>query len=312
MNLLCTLSDYSYLSKGLVLYESLVKTSTEKFVLYYLALDRKAYDTLMKLRLPSMKVIFAGNIQQFARTQRTYSANGQFAGKQIDQIDEEQSYKEYCWSLACRLVLYLMNLMDSDVTYIDSDIVFYHDIKKVYDDIGKKSIGIIPHLHVKKGHAVGAYNVALIYFRNNNPGRHCLEFWTSCVMADENNPYKQTHGTCGDQKYLELFEEKFLGEVQVIQKVATQAAPWNFRLFDFSQFSSDRQVVVYKGKSVPLVFVHFSHFAPDYENDTYSPSLRTYDESFMEVPQVRALYNRYFQMNKKVCKRYGIDTSCQK
>ena len=53
----CTLSDYNYLLKGLVLYDSLEKHNKEDFRLYYLCLDQKTYDKLKELNLILEKIL---------------------------------------------------------------------------------------------------------------------------------------------------------------------------------------------------------------------------------------------------------------
>jgi hypothetical protein len=59
------------------------------------------------------------------------------------------------------------------MTYIDSDIFFYQDIDIVYQEIGNKSVGIIAHRHNSVGSdRDGAYNVGVVYFKNNEMGKN--------------------------------------------------------------------------------------------------------------------------------------------
>ena len=175
MKNLCTLSDYNYLEKGLVLYESLVRCSKDDFKLYYLCVDRKSYDKLIEIRLDKLVPIFVGDHKEF--------------------VNNHEDYPEYCWSLAARLSLYLFNNEGvEDVLYIDSDICFYHDLSVIYEEIGSKSIGIIPQRFGKYRESNnGKYNVGIVYFRNDTSGKKCLEFWNYCV-TDPNNEYHEQYG----------------------------------------------------------------------------------------------------------------------
>ena len=288
----CTLSDYNYLSKGLVLYESLLKNSSESFNLYYLCTDKEAYDKLIGLNLKNITPLFAQDLDGF--------------------IYKSVDLRSYFWSLASRLCFYLINHENvDDILYIDSDIVFYHDFEKIYNEIGDKSVGIIPHLHNKRGGRAGAYNVGIIYFRGDENGKACLGFWNDCV-TNPNNPYKKEYGVCWDQKYLELFEIKFPNDLCIIQDTITQGAPWNFALFDYK----DNMEVIFKptNKNLPMVLVHFSRFILDFENETYEFDKRLKDGIYVpfytptsyEILEVKLLCDDYYALNKEVKDRYSL------
>lgn len=286
---LCTLSDYNYLTKGLVLYESLLKNSEGNFILYYLCIDKKTYTKLQELKFKNLVPIFAGDIIELTNI-------------------HNMPYDQYCWSLASRFCLYLINIKAiEDILYIDSDIVFYHNFEKVYNEIGDRSIGIIPHLHNKVGDYVGGYNVGLIYFKQNKIGKKCLEFWVDCVI-NPNNAFRETHGTCGDQKYLELFEILFpINEICIIQDNIGHGAPWNFHLYNYDMFSFETKMIIFKEKLLPLTFIHFSHFKPDYYNNKYSPSEGTYfSDEFIKIPEIKQIYDEYFLLNKNISEKYKI------
>ena len=175
MKTFCTVSDYNYLNQGLVLYESLVKHCPLEFKLYYLCIDKKAYDKLVELNLDHIIPQWTGYIPTL-----TNSTNIGYAG--------------YCWSLGCRYTQYICDTFKpEEIMYIDSDIVFYPGIKNIYEEIGTRSIAIIPHLHISVGSGPGGYNVGIVYFKNNKPGKICLDFWVDCVMGkrpEHKNPNK--------------------------------------------------------------------------------------------------------------------------
>jgi len=286
MNSLCTLSDYQYLNKGLVLYNSLSSTSKD-FNLFYLCLDQKSFDKLQHLNLPNLFPILAQEIQM--------------------SFKNETAYNYYCWSLASRFTEYLLsNKPIQDILYIDSDIAFYHDVNIVFDEIKNSNIGILPHLHNDVSDPNGKYNVGIVYFKNNEEGKKCLNFWKDCVM-NPSNPHRRTHGTCGDQKYLELFENLFKG-VHIIGEKVGHGAPWNFYLYDWSEFGIASKFITFRNQKLPLVFCHFPKFKPDYQNRTYNPTDNQADNQKYIYPfsKVMKLYDEYFQMSLDAFTQYEI------
>ena len=76
------------------------------------------------------------------------------------------------------------------------------DPKLIFDEVGEKSVGIIRHRHNTNLSVDGEYNVGTVYFRNSDLGIKTLKNWMECVILET----RPDLATCGDQKYLELFE----------------------------------------------------------------------------------------------------------
>jgi len=291
----CTVSDIKYLNQGLCMYDSLVRYSKTDFTLYYLCIDRESYVRLQSLDLPNVVVMCARYVDEF----NNY---------------DNRLYQGYCWSLASRLCNYLLNTKEiDDILYVDSDIVFYEGIENIYNDVKKGSIGIIPHLHVSVGCTVGGYNVGIIYFRNNEIGRECCQFWTNCVLG-KYQEYIGKYDTCGDQKFLELFEQKWEKDVIIIGETTGHGAPWNLFLYKYDNFSIENKIISFKSPPIirnlrtygenKLIFCHFAGFTPDYENNTYAATKERFNENFLNIPACRKIYNEYFQLMKETYERY--------
>jgi hypothetical protein len=186
--------------------------------------------------------------------------------------------------------------------YLDSDLLFYTDIKDVYQEIGASQIGLTPHMHNGKDDVVGAYNVSLIFFGRG--GYKALSWWYRC-MLNPTNPWARTHGTCGDQKYLDLIEDMF-GDAHVIQDTIVQGAPWNFSRFNWDQFSMDNRVIVHNGVLKKLGWVHFSHFEPLFHINHYESGEKNYGNFLSVSEPVRQLYNEYLQELMATKTRYGL------
>ena len=227
---LVTLSDHNYLINGICLYESLCKHSAN-FVLHYLCLNDQTYDKLTSLQLPNLKcynITELHNDQDFNTLQQNNSSR---------PIDTSDGQSHFHWALASFFSGYLMFNYDlPHVLYIDSDIIFYDTVDKIFEAVHPKSIGIITHKHNKLDKAntnVGYYNVGVIYFKNDEVGSSCLSFWRNCCIHP-NNKYSAIFGSCGDQKYLELFDDLFGAQhVEVLCRKVGNGAPWNFTMFEF-------------------------------------------------------------------------------
>jgi len=276
MKIFCTLSDSNYLAFGLAMYRSLRKVNPN-FVLYYLCLDDRTYKIISDLNYPDLRAI---GIFEIDSPKLQY-----FKGTTI--------HENYCWALASYFTDWLMNtLMIPSITYIDSDIYFYSDWEPFFKEIGDKDVGIVTHRFThNKDTKTGKYNVGVIYFKASENGRACLRWWRD-VVIDPQNKYFKTHGTCGDQKYLELFEPLF-GNICVVDNIG-HLASWNAK--DHVVIGND---IIWQRKVQRLIWFHISHFKPDYKHNTYRTNKR--GEWYPErVPGVKRLLDEYFEELKKI------------
>jgi len=244
MKYFCTLSDYNYLAKGLALYKSLKKNSSESFLLYYLYLDERTKNALEKLNFPELKIIGLSEIEN----------------KELKIARTDRSYTEFCYTLASYFLYYLINTLNIDhMTYIDSDIFFYKDPDIIYKEIKEKSVGIIAHRHNSVGSDQdGTYNVGVVYFKNNEMGKKVLFWWMDAVL---NKLYPEYYG-CGDQRYLEGFIPRFGEEnICIADRTFGHGAPWNYRLYSFDKINEG--LIIWNSIEQPFVFNHFSRLTYD-------------------------------------------------
>lgn len=284
----CTLSDYNYLLKGLVLYDSLEKHTKEDFILYYLCLDDKTFNTIIKLGL---KYIIPINLKEI-----------EYKNTELQNIKRQVSYQNYCFTLSSYFCYYLLDNCDKEnILYIDSDIIFYDSLTRIFDTVKNDNIGIIRHRHVPYGHWVGAYNVGIVYF--SKEGLKCCEFWKN-LMLNLNNEYAKEYGRVGDQKYLELFEQKF-NKVKIIDSEIHYGAPYNFLLYLYKDFTIDSKLIEWENKKDNLIFTHFIKFKPDFDNNEFQATETIQEEQkLFKISQIKELYNEYFQLNKECLKKY--------
>lgn len=301
MYTLTTLSDKNYLDRGIALYESICKFPID-FKLYYLCLDEVIFDKLTSIGDPRLIPLFiddefrgnkdfdilvANNTSvPIGLPEEYYTKNNLFPG-----------YSDFHFALGSFFTHHIMQKeRPEEILYIDSDIVFYCDPTLIFDAVAGKSIGIIRHRHNEIGCIAGGYNVGIVYFRNNTTGMLCLDWWRNVVM-DKTNEWFATHGGCGDQKYLELFESMF-GDVKIIDEDIGHAAPWNFSLYGYFE---DDAIISWNGKIEPLVFIHFSHF--NYSGDTYKVARK--GEWGMYMP-AKKYYDQYLLTLQDINRRYDL------
>lgn len=300
------ISDKNYLVYGLALRDSIEKNTNSNFTIHYLALDEET-----KLALKNVKNIKTYTIEDIEKEDL-------FDILKANNPSKPGDLSPFHWALASFFTHYLIEKEGLDhCLYSDTDMCFYDDIKSIFECVKDFDVGLITHKHLPLDYnqSVGYYNVGILYFSNSKQSRKCLEFWRNCV-ADKNNPYFTKFGTCGDQKYLELFTHIKGGvKIKTIDEDVGHAAPWNFSLsgvkdgmltWDMGPAFFDCHVTGEHEITQSLVFVHFSHFRPNYQNDTYKIDFE--DEWGNILPQegVQEIYDNYFELCKKTKQKYGI------
>lgn len=284
---ICTLSDYNYLAKGLVMYESL-QNFTPDFLLYYLCLDDKTFDKVKSIGDKELIPIHVDSITD--PTLRTL---------------REQEYKYFCWSLASSFTRHLMSKGVGDITYVDSDICFYDDFRIILGEIGGRDVGVFRHrqFNMDWDTPSGKFNVGVVHFKNTPTGKSTLNWWADSVLHKR---YPEL-ATCGDQKYLDQFLE--LGDRLYVDENIGHGSPWEWQLYDFNEWSSGGYII-WGGIKEKLIFSHFSQFEYDLKTDTYTPSTMhhcyTPLSMYKSVPALKHIYDTYFGDIKDVTERYSL------
>lgn len=239
----CTLYDSNYISKGLALYLSIAKY-TDDFTMYVMAMDRKCQEMLKTLAFKHVIVDCIKDIDD----------------PKLQEAKGNRSRAEFCWTCGSYTTDYFLhkyNLLD--ITYLDSDLMFFCSPQVVSDELEKKnaSIGLAPHF--TKNPLFGRYCVQYVYFKNDENGSECLRWWKDeclkwCYSKLENGKY-------GDQKYLDYFADRF-DSVYAIENRGVGIAAWNM---DSYKYLNGR--VIYKKKEWPFVFFHYSNFKVSVEQN---------------------------------------------
>ena len=230
----CTLFDSNYASKGIALYLS-IEQHTDDFLLYVMGMDRKCQEILNAIGFKHMIVECIDDVDS----------------PELAEAKGNRSRAEFCWTCGSFFTDYFLHKYElPDITYLDSDLMFYNSPKIVFDEFEQKkaSVGLAPHF--TKYPWPGKYCVQYVYFKNDKDGTECLRWWRNeclkwCYSRVEDGKY-------GDQKYLDYFVERF-NNVCETENRGVGIAYWNM---NDSKFKDG--YTYYKGNKWPTVFFHYS------------------------------------------------------
>lgn len=214
-----TLFNSNYLSRGLVLYQSLLKHCPD-FHLYVIAFDDITYNYF----------------QKYPQKNLTAISLIQFEDEKLLSIKSTRSAGEYCWTCTASTVLYCINTYQlNHCVYLDADMCFYSNPQVLFDEWGNKSVLITEHRYTPiydQSSLSGTYCVQFVGFKNDVDGMTALNYWReSCIdwcyaRAED--------GKFGDQKYLDDWTTRFKN-VHVLKHLGGGLAPWNMQQYCFKQ-----------------------------------------------------------------------------
>jgi len=251
-NIFCTIFDSNYLDKGLVLYDSMINTM-EDFRLYIFAFDDLCYQILSKENLKNTIVI---SLEEFET-------------KELLEVKKTRTKAEYCWTCSPWVIKYVLDKYKEDIcTYIDADMKFFYSPDDVFHNMRENSCSIIivPHRFAtvkeeKEAHEkVGSYCVEFNTFVNDRNGIKALNWWADRCLEWCYYAIAGTTEWYGDQKYLNVFPEKFDG-VYISNELGVGLAPWNVHLVNYVAVKDNKVLIESKfnKKQYPIVIYHFEN-----------------------------------------------------
>jgi len=236
----CTYFDARYLSRGLALYESLLRHA-QPFTLYALCLDVETAHTLTTMGVRHVVVVPIGDLEK--------------ADPELREARANRTRVEYYFTVTPVLPLYLFSRFPRIdlLTYLDADLYFFENPAAVLQEMSASSVMVVGHRFPEAmrhlAETFGCYNVGLIAFRNDDRAHGCLQWWRArCLERCSAQP---VNGGFADQKYLDEWPRRFDG-VHVAQHPGAGVAPWNLEGLNITE--ADGRILV---EGCPLVFYHF-------------------------------------------------------
>ena len=240
----CTLFDSYYLTRGLIMYESL-KRNHKDFHLYIFAFDLLSESILKDLNYEGITVI----------------SLTEFEDKDLLEVKPGRSRAEYCWTATPSTILYCIEKFNlTHCTYIDADLYFYSDPEPLILEMGENSVLITEHRSTPaydRSGIAGKYCVQFITFKNDSDGLTALKWWRSVCLEWCYDRYED--GKFGDQKYLDDWTTRFQG-VHVLQNEGGGLAPWNIQQYDV-KIKNGNLLYTNKRKKTSgrVIFYHFHY-----------------------------------------------------
>jgi len=234
----CTLFDRHFLHRGLALYASCREHCGDDFRLSILCLDNETLLMLRALALPHTTLLTIHDL----------------GDSEISALRDTRSRASFAWGVKPSLFLYLMRTLGDGegLTYLDSDMFFFSNPRKLYDSLADVSIAITPHQfsppNPKKEYEVGVYNAGWIYLRKDAVSRTTLERWrTQCIARC---PDRYENGAFGDQRYLNEWPE--CSGARVLADRGVNIGPWNL---SGKRLYKENGTLLIEGR--PLICYHF-------------------------------------------------------
>jgi len=225
-NIYCTLFDSAYLSRGLIMYESL-RDYTVDFHLFIFAFDDLSLEILKKLNLLNTTII----------------SQKEFETQDLLDVKHHRTKAEYCWTCSSSVIAYVFdNFKVISCTYLDADLFFYDSAEIILNEIpADKSVLITEHRFSKTAQffemkKAGRFCVQFITFFNTNDSIAVLNKWKSQSIEWCYARYED--GKFGDQKYLDTWPNDY-HNVHILQHLGGGVAPWNAKSADFN-FDGDK------------------------------------------------------------------------
>ncbi|MFY8096319.1 MAG: hypothetical protein ACOVMH_00765 [Flavobacterium sp.] len=243
---LTTYFDKNYLSRGLILYDSL-KKHNQNFELYILCLDDFTHDffTKNKDKYQEIKILTLSEIEQDDSALLTAKKN--------------RSKIEYYFTLSPCLPLYLLKKHQlPHICSLDADILFLDDPRKIFDQLNEYSVIVTPHKfsnEIKHLSKYGIYNVSFQIFKNNATGLTCLEDWKKDCLNWCGDEYDEINDRFADQKYLDKWNTKYPHEVLSLNDNCSGLAPWNV-----NNYLITKKKEHFLSNNENILFYHFHHF----------------------------------------------------
>lgn len=249
----CTLFDSNYLDKGLVLYDSM-REHMQHFKLYVFAFDEKCYEILKAEENESLIPIRLSELEE--------------AYPCLKIAKKDRNTVEYNWTCSSWSIKYVLEYRHEEIcTYVDADMRFFSSPEFVFEKMRKEknSVMIVPHrfhsdaFEKKEGPKTGYYCVEFNTFIKDEHGTEALNWWAEQCCKWCHYTIPSVDQWYGDQKYLNVFPEKFHG-VYVCDHYGVGLGPWNDNRMELEHKDGKGiWLVDKKSKQVyPLVIYHFA------------------------------------------------------
>ena len=240
----CLMTTANYLTKALVMYDSLVRECKNDFNLFYFAFDDLTFEYLNKLNYKNITPILLKDLENYY--------------PELLGTKSNRNISEYFFTCTPHIIDYALKNFEIDhVTYLDADLYFYKDPRYILNELKENSVLITEHRYYPEApnHTSGKYCVQFIPFKNDTYGNTVLDWYRQkCI---EWCYLKAEDGKWADQGYLNDWPERF-EKIIVMENRGGGIASWNLEAYIFKR--NNGVISAYNKeikKDVDAIFYHF-------------------------------------------------------
>jgi len=247
MNHYCTYFDRGFLIQGLALWRSLARHDPDA-TLWVLALDDFTAEILEGFGEPRLKSVRLAELESHDPDLAAAKAN--------------RTRVEYYFTLSPCFPRWLLAAHPElpRITYLDADMAFFAPPAPIFSAMDEAGASVLVTAHrfpswLRHYERHGRFNVGILAFRNDAPGRACLDDWRAKCLAWCHDRLEE--GRYADQKYLDDWPGLLGGALLELADPGVNAAPWNWAGQRWARKGNDLSA---GGR--PLVLFHFARFRP--------------------------------------------------
>jgi len=185
------------------------------------------------------------------------------------------------------------------IMYIDSDILLFHRLDKIYQLLEEHSVILTPHLISDEEDEdtvisklddflqYGIYNLGFIAVKNDENGKRLIDWWakelkSKCFLAPEKF-------LAWDQKWMD-FAPALFDKVYILRDPGYNVAFWNIQ----KRFIRNKNQEYFVNDIYPLVFYHFSHYRLTRKDRIVDLELESRCMPLSERKDLEELYQIYY------------------
>ena len=268
----CTLFDSYYLSRGLLMIESLLTLCQPEDKIYVFCFDDLSFKVLSDLKSSQIIPISLAELETPA----------------LLNVKASRTKGEYCWTCTPHVLKHvLVKYGEKECTYIDADLYFYQNPGLIVPSSSDDLVLITEHRYTPKydqSSTSGRFCVQFLTFKNETRSMALLDRWASqcidwCFARHE-------AGKFGDQMYLDEWPN-FGNWVKISDDSKVGVAPWNIQ-----QYS--------EADSLP-VFYHFHalKWYADGRFDLGGYEISSWVKKRLYTPYIIKLYQKSMELNEQ-------------
>ncbi len=166
----CLMTTANYLTKALVMYDSLVKESKNDFNFFYFTFDELTYEYLKKINYKNIIPIKLQELESFY--------------PELLETKKNRGKAEYFFTCTPHIIDYALKNYDiTHVTYLDADLFFYDDPITIYNELKDNSVLITDHRYYPPNNesVSGKYCVQFIPVMNDEYGNKVIDWYKENV-----------------------------------------------------------------------------------------------------------------------------------